>query len=128
MQTYGLIQAFGGRWLSKDGKKALRVKDENADSRRHFAGLDYFSIDPSWRVVADWVPFDPPHELEFLLEEPPAAEAERWRSEVIPPLRSAALLSAVVPRNFRRVIMWSRSRRFELCLVIMVSPVALFRE
>jgi uncharacterized protein (DUF1684 family) len=51
--------------ISRDGKKALRVKDENADSRQHFKGLDYFAIDPSWRVVADWVPFDPPHELEI---------------------------------------------------------------
>jgi uncharacterized protein (DUF1684 family) len=51
--------------ISRDGKKALRVKDENADSRQHFEGLDYFAVDPSWRVVADWVPFDPPHELEI---------------------------------------------------------------
>jgi hypothetical protein len=33
-----------------------------------------------------------------------------------------------VPINFRRVKLWSKLRRFELCLVIMVSPVALFRE
>jgi len=51
--------------IAREGKKALRVKDENADSRAHFAGIDYFTIDPSWRVVADWVPFDPPHELEI---------------------------------------------------------------
>jgi len=51
--------------IAREGKKALRVKDENADSRAHFAGLDYFPIDPSWRVVADWVPFDPPRDLEI---------------------------------------------------------------
>src|SRR5262247_1939261 len=54
------------------------------------------------------------------------AEADCRKSEVIPPLRSAALLSAVVPRNFRRVMMWSRSRRFGLCLVIMVLLLRCF--
>lgn len=51
--------------IARDGKKALRVKDENAQTRTHFAGLDYFPIDPSWRVEAEWVPFDPPHEIEI---------------------------------------------------------------
>lgn len=51
--------------IARDGRKALRVKDENAETRTHFAGLDYFPIDPSWRVEAQWVPFDPPHEIEI---------------------------------------------------------------
>ncbi len=51
--------------IDRDGRKALRVKDSNAETRTHFAGLDYFPIDPSWRIEADWVPFDPPHELEI---------------------------------------------------------------
>jgi uncharacterized protein (DUF1684 family) len=51
--------------IDRDGRKALRVKDTQAETRTHFVGLDYFPIDPSWRVVADWVPFDPPHEMEI---------------------------------------------------------------
>ncbi len=51
--------------ISRDGRKALRVKDEHADTRVNFLGLDYFPTDPSWRVVADWVPFDPPMDLEI---------------------------------------------------------------
>lgn len=51
--------------IARDGKKALRVKDDNAATRTHFAGLDYFTVDPTWRVEARWVPFDPPHELEI---------------------------------------------------------------
>jgi uncharacterized protein (DUF1684 family) len=51
--------------IARDGRKALRVKDENAKTRTGFEGLDYFPIDPTWRVVADWVPFDPPMELEM---------------------------------------------------------------
>ena len=51
--------------IERDGRKALRVKDSNAETRTHFLGLDYYTPDPSWRIVADWVPFDPPQELEI---------------------------------------------------------------
>lgn len=51
--------------IERDGRKALRVKDSNAETRTHFQGLDYYPADPSWRIVADWVPFNPPHELEI---------------------------------------------------------------
>lgn len=51
--------------IDRDGRKALRVKDTDAATRKHFLGIDYFPIDPSWRIVADWVPFDPPHDLQM---------------------------------------------------------------
>jgi len=51
--------------IDRDGRKALRVKDADAVTRTQFLGLDYFPVDPSWRVVADWVPFDPPHTLQI---------------------------------------------------------------
>ena len=51
--------------IDREGRKALRVKDAEAASRKHFLGIDYFPIDPSWRIVADWVPFDPPHDLQI---------------------------------------------------------------
>lgn len=51
--------------IERDGRKAVRVKDEQAETRVGFEGLEYFPIDPTWRVVADWVPFDPPYELEL---------------------------------------------------------------
>lgn len=44
--------------IERGGKKALRVKDSDADRRRRFAGLDYFPIDPAWRVEARWEPFE----------------------------------------------------------------------
>ncbi|AFC86073.1 hypothetical protein Fraau_1659 [Frateuria aurantia DSM 6220] len=49
--------------IDRDGRKGLRIKDSQAPSRSHFQGLDYFPIDPAWRVEARWVPFDPPHSL-----------------------------------------------------------------
>ena len=51
--------------IDRDGRKALRVKDADAPARRHFLGIDHFPIDPSWRVQADWVPFDPPHKIQM---------------------------------------------------------------
>ncbi len=43
--------------IERGGRKALRVKDSASDRRRDFGGIDYFPIDPSWRVEARWVPF-----------------------------------------------------------------------
>jgi uncharacterized protein (DUF1684 family) len=51
--------------IDRDGRKALRVKDSDAATRKGFLGIDYFPIDPSWHIVATWVPFDPPHKLEI---------------------------------------------------------------
>jgi len=41
----------------------LRVKDSAAEDRKNFRGLDYFPIDPAWRVEATWVAFDPPKQV-----------------------------------------------------------------
>ena len=49
--------------INRDGRKALRVKDSEAETRTHFLGLDYFPIDPSWRIESDWVPFEKPREV-----------------------------------------------------------------
>ena len=47
------------------GKKGLRIKDTQASTRTGFLGLDNYPIDPSWRIEAKWVAFDPPHILEI---------------------------------------------------------------
>ncbi len=49
--------------IDRGGKKALRVKDGESERRTHFLGIDYFPIDPSWRIEADWVPFEKPREV-----------------------------------------------------------------
>ncbi len=53
--TSGTLSFFA---LDRGGKKALRVKDSTSARRAHFAGLDYFPIDPAWRIVARWEPFE----------------------------------------------------------------------
>jgi len=45
--------------MSRGPELYLRVRDTEAATRAHFAGIDYFPIDPAWRIEATWVPFDP---------------------------------------------------------------------
>ncbi|HKZ10303.1 MAG TPA: DUF1684 domain-containing protein [Rhodanobacteraceae bacterium] len=49
--------------VDRGGRKGLRVRDSEAETRTRFAGIWRFPIDESWRVVADWVPLDPPFQL-----------------------------------------------------------------
>ncbi|MSU66132.1 MAG: DUF1684 domain-containing protein [Opitutus sp.] len=49
--------------IERGGKKALRVKDSAAVRRTRFPGLDYFPVDPSWRIEAQWVPFEEPRQI-----------------------------------------------------------------
>jgi uncharacterized protein (DUF1684 family) len=51
--------------IDRNGKKALRVKDSEAKTRTGFKGIDYFPIDPSWRVEAKFEEFKPAHSLEI---------------------------------------------------------------
>lgn len=51
--------------IDRDNRKALRVKDTDAEARRDFLGIDYFPVDASWRIEAEWVPFVPEHDLEI---------------------------------------------------------------
>ena len=50
--------------IDRNGKKGLRVKDSEAEARKHFTRIDNFPIDPSWRIEAKWIAFNPPHTLE----------------------------------------------------------------
>lgn len=52
--TLGTLTFFP---IERGGKIALRVKDSAAERRAHFLGLDYFPVDPAWRMEARWVPF-----------------------------------------------------------------------
>lgn len=58
--TVGTLSFFV---IDRSGKKALRVKDSEAERRTHFLGIDYFPIDPAWRIEAQWVEFDEPRTI-----------------------------------------------------------------
>jgi hypothetical protein len=50
--------------VERNGQHGLRVKDSDAPTRTNFLGIDYFDIDPSWRVEAKWEAYDPPREID----------------------------------------------------------------
>ncbi|MFZ1392852.1 MAG: DUF1684 domain-containing protein [Dokdonella sp.] len=47
------------------GRKGLRIKDSEAPTRTQFSGIDNYPVDPSWRIEAKWIAFDPPHTLDI---------------------------------------------------------------
>ncbi|HEY2396759.1 MAG TPA: DUF1684 domain-containing protein [Rudaea sp.] len=50
--------------VKRGDRLALRIKDSESPTRKQFVGIDYFDIDPGWRVEAKWEAYDPPHEVE----------------------------------------------------------------
>jgi len=46
------------------GRVALRARDPLADARHTFAGIEYFAVNPAWRVVADWIRLGRPLSLD----------------------------------------------------------------
>lgn len=58
--AFGSVQFIA---IDRDGRKGLRVRDSEAETRTQFTGIDRFPIDPAWRIVADWQPLDPPFQL-----------------------------------------------------------------
>jgi uncharacterized protein (DUF1684 family) len=49
--------------IERGGKLAVRVKDSQSQARREFHGLEYFPIDPTWRLEARFEPYDPPKSI-----------------------------------------------------------------
>lgn len=72
------VEADGIRMHLVDpgGRLALRIRDPQAPTRLNFAGLEYFELDRSWRVEAQWVPNPPGTTIEVanvlgqLIDEP----------------------------------------------------------
>ena len=44
---------------------SLRFRQTDAPSRQQFSGFDYFPVNPSWRIVADWKKLSAPQRLEI---------------------------------------------------------------
>jgi hypothetical protein len=49
--------------IRRDGRVAVRLRDPESEARRRFAGLDWFPVDPAYRVTARWVAYAPPRVL-----------------------------------------------------------------
>lgn len=50
--------------IERGDRKALRIVDSSSRNRRTFAGILRFPVDPTWRIIADWVLLAEPHPFE----------------------------------------------------------------
>ena len=53
------IGTFSFFVIRRGEKMGVRVRDTESPARKNFKGLDYFPIDPSWRVTARFEPYTP---------------------------------------------------------------------
>jgi uncharacterized protein (DUF1684 family) len=70
-----VIKADSEEFVSVGGKKlfvihrgqrfGVRVKDHNSEYRRSFTKLEWYPVDPRWRVSAKYIPFDRPKKKHF---------------------------------------------------------------
>lgn len=49
--------------IQRGARYGIRVKDKNSKTRKEFAGLRYFPINESYRIVARFIPYEPPKVL-----------------------------------------------------------------
>lgn len=54
------FEAFHWFIIKRDDKYGIRLIDDNHPQLKEFEGIDYFEPDSTWRIVADYVPYDPP--------------------------------------------------------------------
>lgn len=68
--------------LKRGARHAIRLKDNDSDIRREFAGLRWFPVDPSWKVEARFVPHLTPTKLVFdtIVGEPDVLESPGYAS------------------------------------------------
>jgi uncharacterized protein (DUF1684 family) len=52
--------------IKRADRFGLRVRDTASDARNHFLGIDYFPIDPRWRVEARFEPYNPPRHRQVM--------------------------------------------------------------
>lgn len=62
------IVSFGSyRWfiIKRGDKFALRVRNLNSPLVKEFKGIERFPVNEDWRIVADFIPYTPPKEIEI---------------------------------------------------------------
>jgi hypothetical protein len=60
--TSGTVDFF---LIRRGERAAVRVKDSASPALRAFSHLEWFGVDPSWRVSAKFTPWDKPHKLAY---------------------------------------------------------------
>lgn len=61
--TYVRFGAANFYVMQRGDQLFLRVRDAESPRRKHFAGIENFPTDASWRIEADWVAFEPAKEI-----------------------------------------------------------------
>lgn len=84
--------------IERSGRLGIRVKDSRADARVHFRGLEYFPVDPNWRLAARFEPYSPARKIPIttvlgMQEEMPAPGALVFEVDGMP-YRLDAVLEA----------------------------------
>lgn len=60
---------FGKAWFYVVATGDLigwRLRDPESPALKAFTGIDHFPVDPSWRIEAEWQPYDPPHAIDLV--------------------------------------------------------------
>jgi len=52
--------------IERENRFGVRVKDNDSDTRKKFTGLNWYAVDPSWRIKAKFIPS--PHTVTFATE------------------------------------------------------------
>lgn len=58
--TVLLLNSLRINVIKRGERIGVRVKDTDSQTRREFKGLDYYPIDPRWRIEARFEPYQPP--------------------------------------------------------------------
>lgn len=51
--------------IQRTDRFAVRIKDSEAPTRKQFTHLSWYPLDSSWRITAQYIPWDKPHTLNF---------------------------------------------------------------
>jgi len=51
--------------IEREGKLAVRVKDNDADARKAFTGLKWYPVDPEWKIEGRLTPWAERHTITF---------------------------------------------------------------
>jgi uncharacterized protein (DUF1684 family) len=49
--------------IHRGNRYGIRIKDNNSQFRRNFTRLDWYPVDPSWRVTANYIPYAEPRKM-----------------------------------------------------------------
>ncbi len=49
--------------IKRGARHGIRLKDKNSPARKLFTRLDWFDVDPDYRIAGDFIPYDSPREV-----------------------------------------------------------------